>query len=263
MEWDTIEGAGEADHRLAHQTEFFAQCRIRFGAEVEGVGVDRIGNHGDLVGRQAARHDVAAQALADGGDLVRATQRHGFETPGQAVAQAAFGRRTVIDGGILPGGAHLVDHGNPEPTADLNRRQRVEHRRVRMQDVRANLLDHLGDTRFVYLHFPQFAQTGQALGQRARRAVEVPAVHVVFATRGHPLARRGEMKRLPAERALLAKYRDGPKGVAAMQRQRVIEDMENPHRLATSGTPARTLATTSRRPTGFEKASPDGGAPRR
>jgi hypothetical protein len=72
----------------------------------------------------AARHDVVAQAFADGEDMVGAAQRVGLQPAGQAVAQAALGGGAVVDGRVLPEGAHLVDHRDAQlrPTRSAGRR---------------------------------------------------------------------------------------------------------------------------------------------
>ena len=73
----------------------------------ERLNIDGVGDDSDLVGRNATRHDVAAQPIADGGDVIGSTHRAGLESPGQAVAHATFARRAVIDGRIFPEGANL------------------------------------------------------------------------------------------------------------------------------------------------------------
>ena len=50
-----------------------------------------------------------------------------FRVPRCAIPQAAFGRRPVIDRGILPERAKLVDDGNAETASDSQCRQRIQH----------------------------------------------------------------------------------------------------------------------------------------
>ena len=65
-------------------------------------------------------------------------QRTRLHRLAQPVAQAALGGGTVVHGGILPERAHLVHHRNAEPLADAQRRDRVQYRRVRVQDAKAH-----------------------------------------------------------------------------------------------------------------------------
>ena len=59
------------------------------------------------------------------------------------------------------------------------------------------------------------------------RAVEVKAVHVFLVRRRAVVLGRREVQRLPAERALLLQDRERPEGVAAVQRNRVVEDVQD------------------------------------
>ena len=83
----------------------------------------------------AARRDLAAQPLADGGDAVGAAQREGLERARGAIAQAAFAGHAVVDGRVFPERAHLVHHRDAAPPPDPQRGQHVQHRRVRVEDV--------------------------------------------------------------------------------------------------------------------------------
>src|SRR3546814_1621292 len=53
--------------------------------------LDRVGNDGDLVRRDAARDHVAAQPLADRGHRIGAAQRVALDRPRHAVSEPALG----------------------------------------------------------------------------------------------------------------------------------------------------------------------------
>ena len=60
-----------------------------------------------------------------------------------------------------------------------------------------------------------------------RCAEEMPAVYGLFQALGAILPRTGEMSRFPPEPLLLLQYRQGTERIAAVQRQRMIEDMKD------------------------------------
>jgi hypothetical protein len=80
----------------------------------QGLGIDRVGHHGDAIGRHSARDDVPSQALADGGHGVRSAQRMGLEPSRGAVAEAAFGGRARTHRRVLPRRAQLVHQRHAE-----------------------------------------------------------------------------------------------------------------------------------------------------
>ncbi len=92
----------------------------------------------------AARDDFVAQSLANRRDVIGAAQREALQRARCAVAQAAFARPAVVDGGVLPERADFVDDRNPALPPDPQCRQRVQHRRVRVQDVGAERRAELG-----------------------------------------------------------------------------------------------------------------------
>ena len=109
---------------------------IKRRGEIDGVGDDR-----DLGFGNPARHHVALQALADRGDARGAPERVGFERAREAVPDTVLAAGAMVDGRVLPECAHLVKHGDSRALAHSQSRQRVEHRGVRVEDVRFHLLD--------------------------------------------------------------------------------------------------------------------------
>ena len=69
----------------------------------------------------------------------------------------------VADRGILPEGADLVDDGNAQAAPDAQRRDDVEHRRVRVQQLRPEGLRQCQQALFEQGHQPPFAQQGRAV----------------------------------------------------------------------------------------------------
>ena len=138
-----IKRTNKAQHRTAGQTQARLQSSIGHGAGFELVDVDRIRDHRHLAGRHTSPDDVATQAFADGEYMVGTLERMGFHAAGQPVAQAALARRAMVDRGILPERAHLVDHRNAQAPPNPQRRQGIQHWRVHMQDLRLHLFSDL------------------------------------------------------------------------------------------------------------------------
>jgi hypothetical protein len=226
-----VERTDEADQAHAGQAELLLECEVGAAAHRELVDVHRVRDHRDLGCRDAARHDILAQAFADGGDGIGALQRPGFERAGGAVAQAEFLRGAVVDRGVFPECAHFVHDRNAEAAPGAQRGNRVERGRVRVQDVRLDLRDDLGQApgqAVDHLFLVQHRQFGQR-SARGRGAVEVQAVDGFFQIVAGMLLGAGHMEGFPAERALLAQDRAGAEGVAAVQRDRVVEDVQDTH----------------------------------
>ena len=77
-------------------------------------------------------------------------------------------------------------------------------------------------------HQAQFVDAGGPRF-RHRAAVETQAVDVLDVVRGRPLLGRSQVERLPAQRTLLTQDGRSAEGVAAVQRNGVIEDVEDAH----------------------------------
>ena len=180
------------EHERAVQPELLAQRRIGHAADGEFLDVHRVGDDRDLCRPGCRAPTISRRSPSQ--IVVTASARCSAQVSSaaaQAVAQAAFARGAVIDRGVLPERPHLVDHRDAQPPADPQRGHRVQHRRVRVQDVRPHaprdLLDAVGDL----AHQLDLRQARHALQDpaRGRRAVEVPAVDVLLARRRRPLLR--------------------------------------------------------------------------
>ena len=75
--------------------------------------------------------------------MVGAFERVGFQRSCQSVANAAVAGGAVVDGGVFPEGAHLIDDGQAQASADAQCRQRRQHRRMSVQHIGANLPCHV------------------------------------------------------------------------------------------------------------------------
>ena len=226
-----IERAGKADHRRTLESELRPQRRVGRATRREREGIDRVGNDGHPARRDAAGDDFGSQSLADRRHVVRAAERKGLEGTRKAIAEAPLAHRAVVDGGVLPRRPQFVHDRQAALAADPKRRQHVEHRRMCVQHVRPELRGELVDASGRGSHFAEVAETRQP--RRAPRdgcPVEAPAVHDLAARGADILARRRELQGLPAERTLLAQDGDGPEHVPAVQRKRVIENVQNSHR---------------------------------
>src|SRR6202030_1732498 len=194
--------------------------------DVHGVGNDRY-----LLRIDAARDDVRAQAFTDGSHSIGALQYVGFERASESIARRTLSRAAVVDRGVFPEGANFVDYRHAEPASHAQRWDRIQRRRVCVQQLRFDLLGNRLQTVRERVHHPQLRHRRQAGEPRAveRRAEEMPAVDRLFETLGALLLRAGEMGRVPSEPPLLSQYRQRAKRVAAVQWERVIEDMQDAH----------------------------------
>ena len=155
-----VEGTDEAQHRSALQTQVPAQQLVSRKIEAEASGIDGIGNHRNLIGTDAARFDVSPQALADRRDPVGTAQGEALQGARETVAQTAFAGRAVIDRGVFPGGAHLIDHRDAQTSAYGERRQGIEHRRMSVKNIGFHPARHGRNASGRLRHFAHFAQSG-------------------------------------------------------------------------------------------------------
>ena len=96
-----------------------------------------------------------------------------------------------------------------------------------MQDVRFVEADQFLQSRLGGVHLAEVAaQAGH--GRRGRRAVEGPAVDRFLLGFARALLGRGEMQGLPTEAPLLVQEGQGAESIAAVQRNRVVEDVQYP-----------------------------------
>ena len=223
-----VKRADEPNHPRIGQAEPGLEREVRLAAGFERVDIDRVGYHRHAGCSNAARNDVAAQPFADGEYVVGAAQRPGLERAGKAVAHTAFGSAAVVHGGIFPKGPHLIHHRDTQPRTHPQSRPGVEYRRVRVQDGRAQLFGYLLQAALKLAHQRKLAHSRQAARGGCRCTVKLPAIDLFFQRLGAAVFRAGEVEGFPAAPALLAQQRQGTKGVPAVQRNRVVEDVQDP-----------------------------------
>ena len=165
------------------------------------------------LGRNAARDDFAAQALADRRDVIGTAQRERFERARRAVAQAALA--SSCRGRPPRPPTARAPRRRPECRAlasDPERRQRIQHGRMRVQDVRP---ERPRPARRCAARWPPspagrstpgHASTARCgrIGVRWKRQPSTSSTSAVACA----VPRRGELQRFPAERALLAQDRE-------------------------------------------------------
>ena len=225
----SVKRPDETDQCTTGEPELCLERFVGAAAGIEGFNIDGIGNHCYLFRGNAARDDVAAQSFADSRNLVGPPQRPGFKVAGYAVAQTAFPRCTVIDGGIFPESANFINDRQTEAAPDAQRGNGVEHRRMGMQDMGADFGDHLGQAflqAFHQLHFAEYRPFCRR-SCRARRTVKVPAVDVFLRRRTADVFGRSQVKCFPAQAPLPVQDRQGAECIAAVQRNRMIEDVQD------------------------------------
>ena len=214
-----IEGADKAEHGLALEPQLLLQIGFGRGAIGKAVRVHRIGDDGDFPGGDAATGDLRPQALADGGDGIRAPEDPGFHGPGQAIARAALAAGAVVHRGVFPEGPALVHHRQAESAPGAQGSQAVQSRRVGVED--SWLLNGYnffnapgqGAHHLPLVHYRQ-AEQGIAAGCRA---VEVQTIHRFLCLGAGTLLEPGNVGGVPAQGALLAQDIGAAEGVAAVQ----------------------------------------------
>jgi hypothetical protein len=167
--------------------------------------------------------------FADGDDGIGLAEGVVVELAGRAIAQRAFGVRLVADRGVFPEGADLVNRRNAQRLAGPGGGDRVERRRVGVDEVGLLVRGDMADAARGGAHQRDLADGGPA-GQRrgdGRGAVKGEAVGLFIGRAGHIVFRGGEMDRFPAHPTLRRQKREAAHRIATHQRDRVVEDVKN------------------------------------
>ncbi len=135
----------------------------------------------------------------------------------------------MIHRGIFPGSAHLIDDRDAMSPPYPQRRHSVQARRMSVQDVRSDRREELLESLRSGVDDHHVVEDRNSLQLRGldSRAVEVESCDVFLGLPRRVVFRCRQLKRLPPQSPLLAQQRQRAKCVAALQRQRMIQDVEN------------------------------------
>src|SRR5437660_6305684 len=114
------------------------------------------------------------------------------------------------------------------PPARTKRRYRVEDRRVRVQDLRANFTDHFIEPPVEVADDRQLANPRQPGGEPGRHPgpQKLPFTDALSRRSRRVMLAAGQQYRLPAQRPLLVYNAEGAIDIAALERQRMVEDVK-------------------------------------
>jgi hypothetical protein len=173
------------------------------------------------------RADVVPEALTNRRHRIDAAQSVGFQKSCRSIARTICAVGAAAPRGVFPERAHFINHRQPTPATGADRRQRVEGGRVGVQDPRPHFSDDFVQSPVEVADEHQFAKPRQLRADPGwrRGAQEFPPAD--------PLARRprrimlaaGQQHRLPPERTLLIDDAERAKHIAALQRQRMVENV--------------------------------------
>ena len=137
----------------------------------------------------------------------------------------------MVDGSVLPERPHLVEHGYAALSADPDRRQHIEHGRVGVDDVGTESSGQLGDAACSCRHLAKVdgPRHGHARAGAHLRSIEPEPIDVFEVRHRRTVPRCRQLQCFPPQRPLLAQDGHGPERVAAVQRKRVIKDVQNAH----------------------------------
>jgi hypothetical protein len=148
-----------------------------------------------------------------------------FDRLDQMIARPALAPGPVADRRILPKGADFVYHWNTQLFPNAERRQRIEHRRMRVQQIGLPLLDQRFGPRGERPDLAPFAERRRRGCDRRGTMKSQPVDGLDRGTRDR-VAHAGNARNVPALRDLRLHQRAGAKRVAAMRGQAVIEDVK-------------------------------------
>ena len=192
----------------------------------EFIAVDGVGNNGDLVAGDTAGDRIFPQALADRRHCIRAMKRAGLDGPGHSIPQARLTMGAVTCRRVLPKGAYFINDRNRMPPAGPNCRQGVEDRRVGVQYLRANLADYFVEFPVEIADDRELANPRQPSGDPGRHPgpQKLPFTDALSRRSRRVMLAAGQQHRLPAQHPLLVDNAEGAIDIAALKRQRMVEE---------------------------------------
>src|SRR5204863_4779482 len=126
---------------------------------------------------------------------------------------------------VLPKGTYFINDRDRMPPAGTNSRQRVEDRRVRVQDLRANLPDDLLEPPVEIADDRQLTKPRQPRGEPSRHPgpQKLPFADALSRWSRRVMLAAGQQHRLPAKCPLVVNNTKGAIDIAALERQRMVE----------------------------------------
>src|SRR6516164_4099856 len=156
----------------------------------------------------------------------------GLYQPCHPIAQTGISMSAVTGCRVFPECAHFVNGWDPMLASGANCRQDVEDRRMGMEDLGTQFADHLIDAPTEVIDNSQFAKPGHPSGRPFwhRRPQKFPVANSLPRWSRRIMLAARQQKRLPAQRPLLVDDPERAIDIAALQRQRMVEYVEDPHR---------------------------------
>ena len=223
-----VEAADEADHGALCQAKLAGQRFVACSGLPELREIHGVGRNADLLGRESAPDKIAAQPLADREHCIDAFDDKVLQGARQAVLGGPFGAGPIADRRILPEGAGFVHHRDAELLPGADRREPAQRGRMGMQHVGAPVFRQSHDGIGMARNFAPFGEQRRATS-RSCATMKMQAFAGFFGRSLGGVARAGNPAHIQPVGQLRAHDRLGAKGIAAVERQRMVEDMEYAH----------------------------------
>ena len=177
------------------------------------------------------RADVVPEALTNRRHRIDAAQSVGFQKSCRSIARTICAVGAAAPRGVFPERAHFINHRQPTPATGADRRQRVEGGRVSVKDFGLYFSDDGVEAPVEIADDFRLAKPWQlrCKTSRHRRTQKFPpADPFARGPRRIMLAAR-QQHGLPPQRPLLIDDAERAKHIAALQRQRMVEYVQNSH----------------------------------
>ena len=225
-----VKAADIADHRRTGRNSQLRRQRIIARPRIaEQIEIDPVAHHPDLACRNAARHQILPQPVADREQRIGPLGHPRFQRAGQAVFDAAFGAGEIADRRIFPESTNFINERHAQRPRRALRRRAAQCGRMGVDDIGPPITRQRADRTVERVDLAQLAQ-GRGAFRQAGGAVEGQPVGV-FGRRTSggfdivPLP--GDPAHVEPEALLRLQDRARAEGVAAVERQRMVENVEN------------------------------------
>ena len=217
-----VETADEADYRASSQPQPLGQRGVARRRRAEQRQVDPVHHQVQAIVGKAARYQIVAQPLADREDRIGPRHHPVFERPGQPVFQRSNPAHAIAHRRIFPEGADLVDHRNAQPPPGTKRGHAAQGGRMGVENIGPPFLCQRHDRLRQPLDLAPFGQPRRAARAATGAVEDQPLGHFDIRPLGQ-MAQAGDAAHLETQHPLRLHDRAGAEGVAAVQRQRMIE----------------------------------------